>query len=52
MIPLVDEGGAFFAIGALHLAGPSSVLTLLSNNGYSVEAVMGGRRRNVLDKNY
>ena len=52
MIPLINEGGAFFAIGALHLAGPSSVLTLLANNGYSVDPVMGGRRRNVLDKNY
>lgn len=48
MIPLINDGGAFIAIGALHLAGPSSVLTLLSNNGYSVDPVMGGRRRNVL----
>jgi len=52
MMPLINEGEAFFAIGALHLAGPSSVLTLLANNGCSVEPVMGGRRRNVMGRSY
>lgn len=34
--PLLAEGGAFIAIGALHLAGPGSMLELLYRDGYRV----------------
>lgn len=34
--PLLDEGGAFIAVGALHLAGPDSLLVLLQQQGYTV----------------
>ncbi|HKY94426.1 MAG TPA: TraB/GumN family protein [Kiloniellales bacterium] len=34
--PLLAEGGAFIAIGAMHLAGPDSMLELLYRDGYRV----------------
>lgn len=39
MQPLIDRGGAFVAIGALHLPGGKGVLRLLEQAGYEVEAV-------------
>lgn len=36
---LLIEGGAFIAIGALHLPGEDGVLNLLEEAGYSVESV-------------
>ncbi len=39
MQPVIDRGGAFVAIGALHLPGERGVLRLLQEAGYTVEAV-------------
>ena len=39
MQPLVDRGGAFVAVGALHLPGEDGMLRLLEQAGYTVEAV-------------
>jgi len=39
MAPLIDRGGAFVAIGALHLPGEQGVLQRLSHAGYTIEAV-------------
>jgi len=39
MQPLLDKGGAFIAIGALHLPGDSGVLRRLEKAGYTVERV-------------
>ncbi|MBK1721516.1 TraB/GumN family protein [Thiocystis violacea] len=39
MRPLLDEGGWFIAIGALHLAGDSGVLSLLRRSGYGVSVL-------------
>ena len=36
--PLLDEGGAFIAIGALHLPGDVGVLELLKKEGYKVSS--------------
>ena len=44
MLPLLETGNAFIAIGALHLTGPKSVIALLRERGYSVDPVTGGRR--------
>jgi len=38
MQPLLNKGGAFVAIGALHLPGEEGVLALLTEAGYSVRA--------------
>jgi uncharacterized protein YbaP (TraB family) len=35
-LPLLEEGGAFIAVGALHLAGPDSLLAMLRQAGYAV----------------
>lgn len=37
--PLIDEGNAFLAVGALHLIGPEGVVALLRKAGYKVEPV-------------
>lgn len=37
MQPLLEKGGAFVAVGALHLYGEHGLLALLRRNGYSVE---------------
>ena len=39
MVPHLETGGTFIAIGALHLPGPSGVLDLLSKRGYTVEPI-------------
>lgn len=37
--PLVDEGDAFIAVGALHLYGENGLLELLRDSGYTVTCV-------------
>ncbi len=39
MQPLIDRGGAFVAVGALHLPGERGVLRLLEEAGYTVTPV-------------
>ena len=39
MRPMLEQGGAFIAIGALHLAGEAGVLALLEKQGYQLQAV-------------
>ena len=38
-VPFIDAGGAFIAVGALHLPGPDGLVTLLREKGYRIEAV-------------
>lgn len=37
--PLIDKGGAFIAVGALHLPGKLGLVTLLREAGYTVTSV-------------
>lgn len=37
--PLVEKGGAFIAIGALHLSGPTGLVNLFRDAGYTVTAL-------------
>lgn len=37
--PFIDAGGAFIAVGALHLPGDAGVVELLRGRGYRVEAI-------------
>jgi uncharacterized protein len=37
--PLIDRGGAFIAVGALHLPGPGGLVTLYRQLGYKVSVV-------------
>jgi uncharacterized protein YbaP (TraB family) len=37
--PFIDAGGAFVAVGALHLPGPEGLVALLRDAGYAIEAV-------------
>ncbi len=37
--PVLEKGGAFVAVGALHLPGEEGVLNLLQRHGYSIERV-------------
>jgi uncharacterized protein YbaP (TraB family) len=39
MIPYLEQGNSFIAVGALHLAGPRGILALLRKNGYTTESV-------------
>jgi len=39
MAPLLAEGGAFIAVGALHLPGPDGLLTLLQQKGWRLSAL-------------
>ncbi|MBX9925124.1 MAG: TraB/GumN family protein [Hyphomicrobiaceae bacterium] len=38
--PLIDQGGAFIAVGALHLPGKNGLVTLFRNAGYTVTPVV------------
>lgn len=38
-LPLLDNGNAFIAVGALHLVGPDGLVALLRKSGYTVTAV-------------
>ncbi|MEQ1713844.1 MAG: TraB/GumN family protein, partial [Hyphomicrobium sp.] len=37
--PLLEKGAAFVAVGALHLSGPTGLVQLLRDDGYTVTAV-------------
>lgn len=37
--PLIDAGGAFIAVGALHLSGPKGLVALYRESGYTVTPV-------------
>jgi uncharacterized protein YbaP (TraB family) len=37
--PILTEGNAFIAVGALHLPGPNGLIELLRQDGYTVSAV-------------
>ena len=39
-LPELDEGGVFIAIGAFHLPGTEGMVTLLRNEGFTVERVV------------
>jgi uncharacterized protein YbaP (TraB family) len=39
MVPGLQQGSTFIAVGALHLPGPSGILQLLTSRGYSVANV-------------
>jgi uncharacterized protein YbaP (TraB family) len=39
IIPYLDQGNSFIAVGALHLSGPRGILALLRQNGYATEPV-------------
>jgi uncharacterized protein YbaP (TraB family) len=41
--PLIDKGGAFIAVGALHLPGEKGLVSLLRRDGYKVSVVKPGR---------
>ena len=36
--PIIDQGNAFIAVGALHLPGPDGLIELLRKAGYTVTA--------------
>ena len=38
-MPLIDEGGAFIAVGALHLPGKLGLVEILRQSGYTVTAL-------------
>ena len=38
-VPLVKQGGAFIAVGALHLLGEKGLVELFRNSGYKVEKI-------------
>jgi uncharacterized protein len=39
IIPYMEQGNSFIAVGALHLAGPRGILALIRQNGYTTEPV-------------
>lgn len=43
LAPLLEAGGAFIAVGALHLPGAGGLLERIADAGYSVTSVFGGR---------
>jgi uncharacterized protein YbaP (TraB family) len=44
LIPSIDRGGAFIAVGAAHLPGEKGLIKRLTERGYKVTPVTGGRR--------
>lgn len=52
MIPLLVRGRTFVAVGALHLTGGESVITLLRQRGWTVTPVIGGQRSQWLTPAY
>lgn len=36
LLPLLEEGNAFITVGAAHMTGPASLVTLLEKQGYTV----------------
>jgi uncharacterized protein YbaP (TraB family) len=38
-LPILDKGSAFIAVGALHLPGPTGLVALLRESGFTVTAV-------------
>ncbi len=38
-LPMLEKGNAFVAVGALHLSGPTGLVALLRQSGYTVTAV-------------
>lgn len=39
MLPLIETGDAFVAVGAMHLPGSDGILSLLAQRGYAIERV-------------
>ena len=39
MIPRIERGGAFIAVGALHLTGPAGILRQLAERGFRLTPV-------------
>ncbi len=39
ILPYLEQGNSFIAVGALHLAGPRGILALLRQGGYTTEPV-------------
>ena len=39
ILPYLEQGNSFIAVGALHLAGPQGILSLIRQQGYTVESV-------------
>ena len=39
MLPRIEQGGAFIAVGALHLAGPTGIVRQLSDRGFRMTPV-------------
>lgn len=44
LIPSIDRGGAFIAVGAAHLPGDKGLIKRFAEHGYTVTPVTGGRR--------
>ncbi len=52
MIPILERGRTFVAVGALHLTGSESVIALLRQRGWTVTPVLGGQRSQWLTPAY
>lgn len=52
MVPLLERGRTFVAVGALHLTGNESVITLLRQRGWTVTPVTGSQRSQWLTPAY
>lgn len=52
MIPLLERGRTFVAVGALHLTGSESVIALLRQRGWTVSPVLGSQRSQWLTPAY
>lgn len=52
MIPILERGRTFVAVGALHLTGSESVIALLRQRGWTVAPVIGGQRSQWLTPAY